>query len=78
MSNIACFGDPVCSCSLKQGIREGEEVEDCICKVGNFDCTLVIDGRTEAVVRKVSQFLKESGKSQGDSFITPLATWYGR
>ena len=23
MSDIACFGEPVCSCSLKQGIRDG-------------------------------------------------------
>ena len=23
MSNIACFGEPVYSCSLKQGIRDG-------------------------------------------------------
>ena len=23
VSNIACFGEPVCSCSLKQGIRGG-------------------------------------------------------
>ena len=91
VSNIAYFGEPVYSYSLKQGIRdgflapykvvkvhidrdvegyrpeqgqldrEGEEVEDRIYNVRDFDRTLVIDGRTKAVARKVSQFLKESG-----------------
>ena len=91
VSNIAYFGAPVYSYSLKQGIRdgflapykvvkvhidrdvegyrpeidqldrEGEEVEDRIYNVKDFDRTLVIDGRTKAVVQKVSQFLKESG-----------------
>ena len=41
--------------------REGEEVEDRIYNVKDFDRTLVIDGRTKVVERKVSQFLKESG-----------------
>ena len=91
VSNIAYFGEPVYSYSLKQGIRdgflapykvvkvhidrdvegyrpeqgqldrEGEEVEDRIYNVRDFDRTLVIDGRTKAVAEKVSQFLKESG-----------------
>ena len=40
---------------------EGEEVEDHIYNVKDFDRTLVLDGRTKVVARKVSQFLKESG-----------------
>ena len=40
--------------------RGGEEVEDRIYNVRDFDRTLVIDGRTNVVARKVSQFLKES------------------
>jgi type I restriction enzyme, R subunit len=91
VSNIAYFGDPVYSYSLKQGIgdgflapykvvkvhidrdvegyrpekgqldREGEEVEDRIYNVKDFDRTLVIDERTKLVARKVTEFLKESG-----------------
>ena len=79
VSSIACFGDPVFSYSLKQGIsdgflapykvvkvhidrdikgwrptrgqlaRDGESVDDRIYTVGEFDRTLVIDGRTKAV-----------------------------
>ena len=89
-SNIAYFGEPVFSYSLKQGIRDGflapykvvkvhidrdvegyrpekgqldrdgEEVEDRIYNAKDFDRTLVIDGRTKRVARKVTQFLKES------------------
>ena len=91
VSNIAYFGEPVFSYSLKQGIRdgflapykvvkvhidrdvegyrpekgqldrEGEEVEDRIYNVKDFDRTLVIDGRTTLVAQKITQFLKESG-----------------
>jgi type I restriction enzyme R subunit len=91
ISNIAYFGEPVYSYSLKQGIhdgflapykvvkvhidrdvegyrpekgqldREGEEVEDRIYNAKDFDRTLVLDGRTKLVARKVSEFLKESG-----------------
>ena len=91
VSNIAYFGDPVFSYSLKQGIRDGflapykvvkvhidrdvagyrpevgqldrdgEEVEDRIYNVKDFDRTLVLDDRTKLVAEKVSQFLKESG-----------------
>ncbi len=90
-SNIAYFGEPVFSYSLKQGIhdgflapykvvkvhidrdvegyrpekgkldRYGEEVDDHIYNTKDFDHTLVIDGRTNLVARKVTQFLKESG-----------------
>lgn len=91
VSNIAYFGDPVYSYSLKQGIRdgflapykvvrvhidrdvegyrpekgqlnrEGEEVEDRVYNIKDFDRTLVLDERTKLVARKVTDFLKESG-----------------
>ena len=90
-SNIAYFGEPVFSYSLKQGIRDGflapykvvkvhidrdvegyrpekgtldrdgEEVVDRFYDQKDFDRTLVIDGRTNLVAQKVTQFLKESG-----------------
>jgi type I restriction enzyme, R subunit len=41
--------------------REGEEVEDRIYNVKEFDRTLVLDDRTKLVARKVTEFLKESG-----------------
>ena len=41
--------------------REGEEVEDRIYNRWDFDRTLVLDGRTKLVARKVTEFLKESG-----------------
>ena len=41
--------------------REGEEVEDRIYNVRDFDRTLVLDGRTKIVARKVTEFLRESG-----------------
>ena len=91
VSNIAYFGEPVFSYSLKEGIRDGflapykvvkvhidrdvqgyrpekgqldrdgEEVEDRIYNVKDFDRTLVIDGRTKLVAQKITAFLKESG-----------------
>ena len=91
VSNIAYFGEPVFSYSLKDGIRDGflapykvvkvhidrdvegyrpekgqldrdgEEVEDRIYNVKDFDRTLVIDGRTKLLAEKVTTFLKESG-----------------
>jgi type I restriction enzyme R subunit len=91
VSNIAYFGDPVFSYSLKQGIRdgflapykvvkvhidrdvegyrpekgqldrEGDEVEDRIYNIKDFDRTLVLDDRTKLVAKKVTEFLKESG-----------------
>lgn len=90
-SNIAYFGDPVFTYSLKQGIedgflapykvvkvhidrdvqgyrpergqldRDGEEVEDRIYNVKDFDRTLVLDERTKLVASKVTEFLRESG-----------------
>jgi len=61
VSNIHYFGDPVYSYSLKQGDRDGEEVEDRIYNTKDFDRTLVLDDRTKLVVKKVTEFLKESG-----------------
>ena len=91
VSNIAYFGAPVFTYSLKQGIRdgflapykvikvhidrdvegyrpekgqldrEGEEVEDRLYNIRDFDRTLVIDGRTKLVAEKITAFLKESG-----------------
>src|SRR3984885_2383367 len=40
--------------------RYGNEIEDRISKIKDFDRTLVIDDRTKLVARKVSDFLKES------------------
>ena len=91
VSNIAYFGEPVFSYSLKQGVsdgflapykvvkvhidrdiegyrpeagkldRSGEEVEDRVYNVTDFDRTLVIAERTTLVAQKVTAFLKESG-----------------
>ena len=41
--------------------RDGEEVEDRIYNIKDFDRTLVLDERTKLVARKVTAFLKESG-----------------
>ena len=41
--------------------RDGEEVEDRVYNVTDFDRTLVIDGRTKLVAEKVTTFLRESG-----------------
>ena len=91
ISNIAYFGDPVYTYSLKQGIRdgflapykvikvhidrdvegyrpekgqldrEGEEIDDRLYNVKDFDRALVLDDRTRLVARKVTEFLRESG-----------------
>ena len=41
--------------------RSGQEVEDRIYNTKDFDRNLVLDGRTNVVARKVTEFLKESG-----------------
>ena len=41
--------------------RSGTEVEDRIYNTKDFDHNLVLDGRTNVVARKVTEFLKESG-----------------
>jgi type I restriction enzyme, R subunit len=91
VSNIAYFGEPVYTYSLKQGIRDGflapykvikvhidrdvegyrpekgqvdrdgEEIEDRIYNIKDFDRTLVLDDRTRLVASKVTEFLKDSG-----------------
>lgn len=91
VSNIAYFGDPIYTYSLKQGIRdgflapykvvkvhidrdvegyrpekgqldrEGDEVEDRLYNVKDFDRTLVLDDRTQLTARKITEFLIESG-----------------
>ncbi|MCB9497387.1 MAG: DEAD/DEAH box helicase family protein [Fibrobacteria bacterium] len=99
VSNIAYFGDPVYTYSLKEGIRDGflapykvvkvhidrdvdgwrpekgtvdrsgEIVDDRIYNQRDFDQNLVIDGRTAAVARKVSRFLKESGDRMAKTIV---------
>ena len=49
--------------------REGIEVEDRIYNIKDFDRTLVLDGRTKLVARKVTEFLKESGDRFQKSII---------
>ena len=41
--------------------RDGEEVEDRLYNIKDFDRNLVLDERTRLVARKITQFLKESG-----------------
>ena len=41
--------------------RKGEQVEDRIYNITDFDSTLVLDGRTKLVAQKVTEFLQESG-----------------
>ena len=41
--------------------RSGQEIEDRIYNTKDFDRNLVLDGRTNVVARKVTEFLKESG-----------------
>ena len=42
--------------------RNGNEVEDRIYNTKDFDRNLVLDGRTNVVAQKVTEFLKESGE----------------
>lgn len=41
--------------------REGDEVEDRIYNLRDFDRSLVLDGRTRRVAKKITEFLTESG-----------------
>jgi type I restriction enzyme, R subunit len=41
--------------------REGDEVEDRIYNIKDFDRTLVLDDRTKLAAKKITEFLKESG-----------------
>lgn len=87
VSNIAYFGEPVYTYSLRQGIDDGflapykviriatsvdegwrptqglrdkygEEVEDRIYNLKDYDKGLVIDERTNTIAKKISEFLK--------------------
>ena len=49
--------------------REGEEVEDRLYNLKDFDRTLVIDERTTLVAQKVTAFLKESGDRHQKAII---------
>lgn len=46
---------------LGQLDSEGNEIEDRIYNIKDFDRTLVLDERTKLVARKITEFLKESG-----------------
>tara|TARA_B100000508_G_scaffold130740_1_gene118315 strand:+ start:20665 stop:23055 length:2391 start_codon:yes stop_codon:yes gene_type:complete len=91
VSNMAYFGEPIYTYSLKQGIedgflapykvvrigmdvdegwrptsglkdRYGNEVEDRIYNLKDYDRTLVIDGRTQAVAKKITEYLKATDR----------------
>ncbi len=49
--------------------REGNQLEDRIYNAKDFDRTVVIDGRTNLVAQKITQFLKESGDRFQKSII---------
>ncbi|WP_420024079.1 EcoAI/FtnUII family type I restriction enzme subunit R (plasmid) [Cereibacter azotoformans] len=98
-SNIAYFGAPEYSYTLRQGIRDGflapykvikvhidrdvqgyrpeagqldrdgQEVDDRIYNIKDFDRTLVLDDRTVLVARKVTEFLKESGDRMAKTIV---------
>lgn len=91
VSNMAYFGEPVYTYSLKQGIEDGflapykvvrismdvdegwrpssglrdkygNEIEDRIYNLKDYDRNLVIDGRTEAVAKKITEYLKATDR----------------
>lgn len=91
VSNMAYFGEPVYTYSLKQGIEDGflapykvirihmnvddgwrptmglidkhgQEVEDRIYNLKDYDRNLVIDERTQMVAKKVSDYLKSTDR----------------
>lgn len=49
--------------------RDGEEVEDRIYNVKDFDRTIVLDDRTKLVAQKVSDFLKQSGDRMAKTIV---------
>lgn len=49
--------------------RDGEEVEDRIYNIKDFDRTLVLDDRTKLVARKVTEFLKQSGNRMAKTIV---------
>ncbi|NNF33909.1 MAG: DEAD/DEAH box helicase family protein, partial [Saprospiraceae bacterium] len=91
ISNIAYFGEPIYTYSLKQGIEDGflapykvvrigmdvdegwrptkglrdkygNEVEDRIYNLKDYDRTLVIDERTQAIAGKITEYLKATDR----------------
>ncbi|GAB1804417.1 EcoAI/FtnUII family type I restriction enzme subunit R [Priestia megaterium] len=91
-SNLAYFGEPIYTYSLKQGIDDGflapykvvrvgldrdlegyrpekgkidmlgQEIEDREYNIKDFDKNIVIDARTEAVAKRVTEFLKKTDR----------------
>ena len=92
ISNIAYFGEPIYTYTLKQGIedgflapykvirvglntdlegwrpeagkkdKDGNEIEDRIYNIKDFDRNLVIDERTKIVAKKVSEYLRKTNR----------------
>jgi type I restriction enzyme R subunit len=91
VSNMAYFGEPVYTYSLKQGIEDGflapykvvristdvdegwrptiglkdkygNEIEDRIFNLKDYDRNLIIDGRTELVAKKITEYLKATDR----------------
>lgn len=91
VSNMAYFGEPIYTYSLKQGIEDGflapykvvrismdvdegwrptiglkdkygNEIEDRIFNLKDYDRNLVIDGRTELVAKKITEYLKATDR----------------
>jgi type I restriction enzyme, R subunit len=49
--------------------RDGEEIEDRIYNVKDFDRTLVLDDRTKLVAQKVTEFLRDSGDRMAKTIV---------
>ena len=91
VSNMAYFGEPIYTYSLKQGVEDGflapykvvrismdvddgwrptsglrdkygNEIEDRIFNLKDYDRNLVIDGRTESVAKKITEYLKATDR----------------
>jgi type I restriction enzyme, R subunit len=91
VSNMAYFGEPIYTYSLKQGIEDGflapykvvrvnmdvdegwrpttglkdkygNEIEDRVYNLKDYDRNLVIDGRTEAVAKKITEYLRATDR----------------
>ena len=91
VSNMAYFGEPIYTYSLKQGIEDGflapykvvrismdvdegwrptiglkdkygNEIEDRIFNLKDYDRNLIIDGRTELVAKKITEYLKATDR----------------
>lgn len=91
VSNMAYFGEPIYTYSLKQGIEDGflapykvvrvtttvdegwrptkglldrynNEIEDRIYNLKDYDRKLVIDGRTQVIAQKITEYLKATDR----------------